>query len=112
MSLAVRIAFEPLRSLAAASVVAGYTAVGTPLAHPARQIFLQNLTDQTVMFSFDGVNDAFPLPANGFFLDDITSNKSVSDAFYLAKGTQLYVKEVGNPATGSIYFASMYGLGE
>jgi len=109
VSLAIRAQFEPVRSLAAASVAVGYMGVGTALANPIRQFFIQNLTDVTLMFSFDGINDHFPLPSNGFFLDDICSNKTQQGGFYLAEGTRLYVKEIGTPTTGSVYFTVLYG---
>jgi hypothetical protein len=84
--------------------------VGSAITHPARQIFIQNLTNQTLMFSIDGVNDHFPLPANGFLLDDITSNKTTSSGFYLAEGVRLYVREIDTPpTTGSVYFSVFYG---
>jgi|APCry1669189844_1035258.scaffolds.fasta_scaffold149940_1 hypothetical protein len=108
-NLAIRLHFEPVRSLAYTSVGSGYMGVGTAISNPARQFFVQNLTDVTLMFSFDGVNDHFPLPANGFFLDDITSNKTQQGGFWLAEGTRLYVKEVGTPSSGSVYFTVAYG---
>lgn len=108
-SLAIRAQFEPVRTLGFASIGAGYMGVGTAITDPARQFFIQNLTNATLMFSFDGVNDHFPLPANGFFLDDITSNKTQQGGFYLAEGTRLYVKEIGVPGSGSVYFTIMVG---
>jgi hypothetical protein len=108
-NLAIRLQFEPVRSLGEASIGAGYMGVGTPIANPARQFFIQNLTDVTLMFSFDGINDHFPLPSNGFLLDDVTSNKTQQGGFYIAEGTRLYVKEIGTPSTGSVYFSVMFG---
>jgi hypothetical protein len=62
------------------------------------------------MFSFDGVNDHFPIPANGFFLDDISSNQShMAQGWYLAQGSRLYVKEIGAPTLGAVYFSVFYG---
>jgi len=110
-SLSVRMKFEPCRTLGFAAIGAGYMGVGTSINHPARQIFIQNLTNITLMFSFDGINDHFPLPANGFFLDDITSNKAnqVGD-FNLASGDRLYVKQLaGAPGAGAVYFSVIYG---
>lgn len=108
--LGLRYTAEAVRTLAEASIGAGYTAVGTPVSNPERQFFIQNLTDALLMFSFDGVNDHFPLPANGFFLSDVSSNRvSKSEALYLAKEVQLYVKEIGTPTTGSVYFSVFYG---
>lgn len=106
--LAIRLGFEPVRSLDFTSIGAAYMGVGTAISHPARQIFIQNLTDATVMFSFNGVDDHFPLPSNGFFLDDITSNKSLGQGFFLGEGERLYVKEVGTPTSGSVYFSVFY----
>lgn len=108
-ALAIRLQFEPVRSLGFASIGAGYMGVGTALSNPARQVFIQNLTDVTLMFSFDGVNDHFPLPTNGFLLLDITSNKTQQGGFFIAEGSRLYVKEVGAPASGSVYLSTMYG---
>lgn len=106
---AIRMLFETVRTIPAATIAVGYMGVGTSLDHPARQFLIQNLTDQTVMFSFDGVNDHFPLPSNGFFLNDISSNKSVTEAFFLAQGDRLYVKQLAVPTTGFIYFSVIYG---
>lgn len=108
-NLSIRYRAEPVRTAAFGAIVAGYTGVGTAVSHPVRQFLLQNLTDATVMFSFDGVNDHFPLPANGFFLSDITSNAAVSMGFFLAEGDRLYVKEVGVPTIGNVYFSAFYG---
>jgi hypothetical protein len=109
-ALSIRFKAEPVRTLAAASVVVGYTGVGTVVDHPIRQFLIQNLTDQTVMFSFDGVNDHFPLPSNGFFLNDISSNQSHSvQGWFLAQESRLYVKQLGAPTTGAVYFSVFYG---
>lgn len=107
-ALAIRLNFEAQRSLAFSSISSSYTAVGSALLHPARQWLLQNLTDETLQFSIDGVTDHFVLPENGFWISDITTNKTVDQGFYLAQGTTLYVKEVGNPTAGSVYFSVIY----
>lgn len=109
-NLAVKIAFEPIRSLAAAAVVAGYTAVGTALSNPAYHIVLENFTDEDVMFSFDGVEDHIAVPSDGAYTLDITTNKtSTAGALYLPAGTIVYAKRIGTPTTGSVYVAVAYG---
>lgn len=108
-TLAVRMLAEPVRTLAFGSVSGTYTGVGTVLANPCRIMFVQNLTDATLMFSLDGVNDHFPLPANGFLVLDIASNQSLGQGFFMSTGQRLYVKTVGTPSTGSVYFTSFYG---
>ena len=52
-----------------------------------------------------------PLPANGFFLDDITTNRSnMGGDWSLASGDRLYVKQLaGAPGSGSVYFSVIYG---
>jgi hypothetical protein len=109
MSLSIRFRIEPVRTLSAAVVGAAYMGIGTSLTNPARQIFIQNLTDASLMFSFNGIDDHFPLPSNGFFLNDITSNKTNTQGFFLAEGERLYVKQLGVPTTGDVYFSVMYG---
>ena len=109
-ALSIRFQAEPVRSLAFGSIGAGYTGVGTVLDHPIRQFIIQNLTDATVMFSLDGINDHFPLPAGGLLIDDVSSNQSHSaQGWYVAQGTRLYVKQLGVPSAGSVYFSVFYG---
>ena len=109
-ALAIRLMFEPVRSLSFGSIGAGYMGIGTALVYPARQIFVQNETNALLMFSLDGVNDHCPLPASGFLLLDVTSNKTVIQGFYVAEGTRFYVKEIGTPTSGSVYVSVMYGI--
>lgn len=110
--LAIRIQAEPVRSQVSAAIVVGYTAIGTPFDEAIRILFVQNLTDSTVMFSLDGVNDHFPLPSNGFLLLDITTNKTIPQGAFIAKGTTVYVKEEGvSPTTGTVYVSAFYGAG-
>lgn len=107
---AIRFKAETVRQLLGSSTVAGfYTAIGTPLENACRQFFVQNLTDKTLMFSFDGVNDHFPLPTSGFLLNDVTSNAALSKGFMLAKGETLYVKKLSPLVpSGDIYFSVFY----
>lgn len=107
-----RMLFDTVRSLAFGSVAATYTAVGTPLDFPSRIIHVINTTDADVMCSMDGTNDNFPVPANGFVLYDVTANKAQDDAFFFSVGEVLYVKQIGVPTTGSVYFVTAYGKGD
>jgi len=105
----IRMLPETCRTLAFGGIVAGYTVVGTPLEHPARIMLIQNLTDETVMFSLDGVHDHFPLSLNGHLIVDITANKTTTSGFFLAEGDRLYVKRIGVPTAGAVYFTTFYG---
>lgn len=109
-NLPIRFKADTLRSIAFGAIVGSYMPVGSAMTHPIRQFKIDNLTDALLVFSFDGINDHFVVPSNGFFLDDITSNKStVSGGFFLAQGDRLYVKQLGVPSTGSVYFATFFG---
>jgi len=109
---AIKLAVESVRSLAFGSIDAGYTGVGTAISSPARILHIQNLTDVTLMFSYDGVYDHFPMAMNSFLLLDITTNKAREQGYYLADGTRIYVKRVGVPTTGSVYVTVYYGSTE
>lgn len=108
-TLSVRMLAEPIRSLAAGSIIGTYMGIGTALEFPARLIFIQNLTNATLMFSIDGVNDHFVLPENSNFVFDITTNQPQSLGIYIGAGTRFYVKEIGLPSTGTVYVSSFYG---
>ena len=111
-SLALRLFPETVRTTAFGAIGAGYTAIGTTFDHPIRVLFVQNLTDKTLMFSFNGVDDHFPLPAMSFLLIDVTANSSVSQGFYIQEGQRIYVKDLGAaPASGAVYVSVFYGQG-
>ena len=110
MSIDIRMNLEPVRSLAFGVIGAAFMGVGTSLENPSRLLLIQNLTDQTLMFSFDGIDDHFPLARNSYFFEDITANKTISAGFFLAKESRLYVRHIGvAPTVGAIYFTTFYG---
>jgi hypothetical protein len=99
---------EPIRSLAFGSISGTYAPIGGPLLHPAHLVLFQNLTAGQLMFSLDGVNDHLTLPAGGFFVMDVTTNKALGYGFFMATGTQIYVNEVTSPTSGSAYVTVVY----
>lgn len=106
----IRVRFEPLRSLAFGSISGAYMGVGTAVDHPVRAFLIENLTDQTILFSFNGIDDHFALPASGLFVLDIATNMSMERGFFLAQGERLYAKEESTPPTlGNVYFSVVYG---
>ncbi len=102
--LAIRLAIEPLRSLAATVIGESYTGIGTALSNPSRKLLFQNYTDVLITFSDDGVNDKFVLEAGGQFILDEALNHNGD---YTAQGTRFYAK--GAPTTGSVYLSTWYG---
>lgn len=103
-ALAIRIASENLRTLGEASISGTYAKIGTALANPSRKLIVQNLTDATITFSDDGVNDKFILPAGGQVVFDWTLDKAGD---YYAQGTQFWCK--GSPTMNAVYLSTWYG---
>lgn len=112
MSRSIRLAPETVRSLAFGSIGAAYMGIGTTFIKPVRILVLQNLTDVSLMFSFDGINDHVPLPQSGYILLDATSNKAKEDGLFFAEGTRIYVKNIGSPTSGSVYVSTFYGAND
>ena len=88
-NLAIKILPETVRTVTAASLAGSpgtYLAIGganSALINPARIMLIWNLTDVLLMFSFDGINDHFPIPTNGYVLIDVASNSSLSQIFLI-----------------------------
>jgi hypothetical protein len=109
-SISTRLAVEPVRERGFATIAAGYMSVGTPVDYASSFIVFQNLTDTSVMVSFNGIDDNLPLPMAGGLVLDVTSNKSREGGFYVAEGTQFYVRHLGiAPTVGSFYITNFYG---
>lgn len=111
-SRAIRMEFEPLRSIAFGSIPAGtYVGgnIGTAMENGIVQFKVDNLTNALLTFSIDGLNDHFVVPANGFWLSDISSNQISQSGLFLAKGDIFYVKQNGVPTSGSVYLSVVYG---
>lgn len=108
MGLGVRILPEAQRSLAAASVVAGYAAIGGAFTHPILFCMFVNATDADVQISLDGTTDTFPLLARSSFVFDVSSDKVMERGLFIGQGTIIYAKRIGIPATGSVYVSAWY----
>ncbi len=109
----VAVRFDPLRSLAYTSITTSYIPLGAIVGHLERIVHFTNTTDSEMIFSFDAVNDHVVVPANAFVLYDFSSNAQPGYGFFLAIGTQVYVKQAtGGATTGSVYLTMVYGQGE
>lgn len=105
-----RMKWETLRSIAFGSISGTYAGIGSVLANPSRLIRIVNTTNVDVLISTDGTIDNDIIPAGGFILYDIMSNRSESaGVFVLDQGSRMYVKQAsGAPASGSVYLVSIY----
>jgi hypothetical protein len=104
--------FDSWRSLDFGSIGASYTTIGTPLGHLMRVLQFINNTDGDIAVSFNGVTDNVPCIANSFALYDLTSDQDSGESFRYQINTQLYVKYITAPTTGTFYIVAIYGAGE
>lgn len=104
--------FDAVRSVPEASITNAYTALGTPFTHAMRVLHFINQTDGNMMISFDGVTDNAPVLANTFALYDLTSDQDSTESFRYENGTQVYIKYISAPTTGTFYLVAVYGKGE
>ena len=112
MPRSIRMVPDPLRTLAFGSVSDVYMGIGTVTENTARMVYISNLTDNILLFSFDGVNDVFPLPVYGFVMLDICFNKDFGNYFGLKVGQRIYVKArnaVEVPKTGTVNVTVFHG---
>lgn len=107
---AIRIRYEALRSLNFSGISGTYATVGASFANPVRLLKVTNLTDATLLVSFDGITDVDVVPANGFYLYDYGSNKSdQAGAAEQSIGDRIYVKsETDDPTMGNVYATVIY----
>lgn len=108
--LAKRARFLPLRSLAFGSISGAYAALGSALTNPGRLIKITNDTDANMLISTDGVTDHDIIPAGGFALYDIGTNRTnISGSLDFERAERFYVKEESAAATsGSVYLTVLY----
>ena len=97
--------------LAYGSISSSYTAIGVPFTNPIRLMVVYNLTNATLQFSFTGNTDHFVLAAGDNFTLDVCTNEINNQGWFISTGTQMYVKEIGTPTSGSVYVSSMYAGG-
>jgi hypothetical protein len=118
MNQAIRAKFEEVKILAFDAMDDTYDPVvnssddPAPFLHPIRLLVIQNETDVTLVYSFDGITDHLYLPTYGQIVFDFTTNSmSSASGLYIAQGTQVYVRYlVGDPAlAGYTTVSAVYG---
>lgn len=109
----IRIAAEPLRTIAFDAISTNFAVIGSALENPAHMYSLVNMTDSDLIWSWDGVTDHGFLGANGgALIFDITTNKHwTEEGLYVQQGLQTYIAlNIGAtaPTTGSVYLTVLY----
>lgn len=91
-----------IRSIAAASITNAYQLVGALFGQGIVWLEITSTLDQAVMVSLDGSTDFIAVPAGNtvpvFIPINLKANGAVIPGQY-----GIYVKEIGNPAAGSLY---------
>jgi len=113
-SIALRLACDPVRTAAFGVISPVYAGVGIAFTSPVRIFHLQNLTDTILMFSYDGVNDHFPLATQSFLVLDVTANQALTQGFFMAQGQRLYVRDMAAegfnaPTIGDVWLTAYVG---
>jgi len=110
--MANRVRFDQVRTKDFATITNAYTKLGVAFAHKMRVVHFINGTDADIMLSFDGINDNAPVLADTFSLYDLSSDQDTNESFRYEINTQLYIKYLQAPTTGSFYAVCVYGQGE
>jgi len=96
---------EPIYRLSYTSISSTYNLLAQ-IKNPCVTLVLQNLTDDIVTFSFDGVDDHIDLPANGHMILDVMANKSLARPLNGQQNQTIYVK--GEPTVGRVNITSFF----
>ena len=107
-----RVRFDAVRSIAFASITSDYVELGSVFGHKMRVLQFINNTDGDMMISFNGTADNVPVLANSFALYDLTSDQDRDESLRYEKNTQLYIKYISAPTTGTFYATTIYTQGE
>ena len=101
------IQYDTIRTIDSATFTGSYQALGTAFAFPPSIVKIVNTSSVTVTLSTDGVHDMDVVPASGFALYDLTTNKPRStDILVFPENTQFLIK--GSASTGLVYLVLLY----
>ena len=88
----------PQKSIAAASIGATYSIVDSVFGEGIITLIIVSTLDEDIQISLDGVDDFIPVVAGATIIIDVKSNQAAFGGY-----RAVYVKEIGNPTTGSLY---------
>lgn len=87
---------------AATDVTASYTLVGSVFGEGVVTLIIVSTLDQDVQVSLDGIVDFMPVVAGATIIIDVKANQIALSGY---RG--VYVKEIGDPTTGSLYVSAI-----
>lgn len=114
-----KLGIEPIRSLIWSSISSTYFKItNVATLNPSRLLCFTNTTNSNLFVSFgdapasDGTDDLLIVPANGFKLLDVMTNRVSGQSLALPVGTFLWARTAtgsSNPTSGFIYAEVYYG---
>lgn len=101
---------DEIRTLGFAGISGAYAAVGSTFDHLTRIIHITNNTEGDMLFTDDSTKDKIFIASGSFVLIDVQANQNdvFDDKYVLPIGTQIYVKQVTAPVSGSVYISLFY----
>lgn len=117
MSNSIILDFELIKSINAGQIQDGYNPIydsnnNAYFQNPCRMLLINNMTNAILMFSNDGVNDKFSIPADTSIIFDLTTNKTVEQGAFVPEKTRLFVKTRYTgvfPTAGDVDVSVIYG---
>lgn len=111
--MAIKFNFETIREVPNAGIGVNYAVIGTPLQNASVDIVFYNSTDADLMIGADinGLRDMFVIRTLTTFQLHSGTDQETNDTggkLCFPKNTQFYVKEFGNPSTGSLFMSVFY----
>lgn len=102
--------FDEIRTLAFGGISGTYASVGTAFTELVRGICITNNTEGDMLFTDDTTKDKIFVASQSFKLWDIQANinPQFDDKYVLPIGTQIYVKQITAPTSGSVYIECIY----
>jgi|694.fasta_scaffold06999_18 hypothetical protein len=90
-------------------IPAAFTPLGTPVDQPLRILKISNTTDQNISLSTDGVTIHDYIPANGFVLYDLGTNRaSMGSTLQFPALTQFYIAADVITTSGLVILTGIY----
>lgn len=78
-------------------------------AQPCRWVMVQNLTDEELMFSWDGTTNNFVLPSCANVVVDCATNRGTPQTIAIPQGYGVWVTPTGTlPTTGNVNVSYFY----
>lgn len=109
----IRLIVEPIQSLDNAVINGTYMGIGPRFDHTARVVVVANYTNGILMFSWNGIDDHFPLYISSSLVLTICNNDEAPVEYFAVPAlSRLYVRTVNVVSAGTVYITQFRGLND